>query len=205
MKFNHQFENLEARVKNILTPQSNQFFISLFIIVYFTVVAIWLWLNLPVSLKPREEVCKNLNISLGPIVILMGLQQNWNLFSPSVKTYNAYNLVATTFQSGFVKLSELSRMDKLNLLQKTQQEKLRKFFNDNLANQKFSIVNPAVARFLARSYNKPTDPPTRISFFLVSSPILPPSSRLNKISEDSSFTKSTIENYFDYGVSPEDL
>ncbi len=188
-----------------LADKINLFFVSLFIIAYFVFVIAWLWLELPTEFRPARPVCKSLINTLSPIASLFGWEQNWTLFSPPVKTFNSYNLVVVTFQNGLLKLIELPRMEKLNIMEKWQNEKFRKLFNDNFPYNKYAFVRPAVSRFLSRANYQPDNVPTRLAYFMICNPIPPPTLKVQGKAGSRSDTGTSIENYYVYGINPEDF
>jgi hypothetical protein len=181
------------------------FNISLFIVCYFALAISWSWANYLLVLDPKNQLGKDIIARLFPIVGLLGLEQNWSLFSPNVRTHNIYNLVVITFENGLLRLFELPRMEKLSIVKKFEQERFRKLFNDNFATLNFTSIRPAFSRFLTRGFYKKSNPPIRISYFLVSEPILPPTSIFNQSQQQQNkYSSSSIENYYVYGISSND-
>lgn len=107
-------------------------------------------------------------------------------------------------QNGFLQLCEMPRMEKLDLMNKTQCEKFRKLFNDNFPYQKFYSARPAFSRFLANNAYSKYNPPTRIAYFLITEPIAPADVTAQS-KESKKSLRPSISNYFVYGVSPEDF
>jgi hypothetical protein len=209
----------KANIKPELVSFFSLLFINSFILSYFSISILWLWANNLKTIKRDNSQSKMLIKKLSPIVTLMGWEQNWGLFCPNIRSDNHYNLVVMTLQNGFLKLCEMPRMEKLNVLQKAQQEKFRKIFNDNFPYPDFLCIRPALSRFLANAaYNK-YNPPARLAYFLVTEPVptlpAPPATTspvlsartppVNKMSQKENDLHPAIINYFVYGVSPNDF
>ena len=142
---------------------------------------------------------------LAPIILLTGLEQNWTLFSPEVKKSNIYNLLLITKQNGLLKLYEPPRLENMNFIQKLQHEKYRKLFVDNFPNPKYAFIRPSISRFFVRNNYQPDNPPSRLSYFLVGRTIPPPGHNIENSTISQDYLHQSIENYFVYGVSPEDF
>jgi len=177
-------------------------FINIFIITYFTIIVIWLWVDTPAPIGLVSHMAQGVVNKAAAIAHLTGLGQSWTLFSPKVREDNIYTLVVITYQSGMLKVSELPRMEKLNVFEKWRQEKFRKLFNDNFPFPKYTMLRPPVSRFLIRANAKPGDPPIRLAYFLVSEPFPLPGYPAPALVRKKS---TTIANYFVYGTCPEDL
>lgn len=181
------------------------FFINVFIVSYFSIAFLWLWATNLITIKHENSQSRTIIHSLSAITSLIGLEQNWGLFSPNVRSDNNYGLVVIVLQNGFLKLFEMPRMEKLNVLEKAQREKFRKIFNDNFPYPSFRHMRPAFSRFLAKVAYSKYNPPARMSYFLVSDPIPPPEASTVKIPQKESNLHPAIINYFVYGVSPDDF
>jgi hypothetical protein len=177
--------------------------INTFIVSYFCIALPWLWTHNFSYIKKNDAQSAAINKILQPIVSLMGLEQNWGVFSPNVRTENHYNLVVITLQNGFLKLCEMPRLEKMDMLDKFKNERFRKLFNDNFSYNKASQLRPAFSHFLAHAAYSKYNPPIRIAYFLVTIPIEPPAGLFpSKIKKDK--LPPEINNYFVYGVSPDD-
>lgn len=204
MKFLNPLASLKSKIRPGLAGALDRAFINIFIIAYFAITVSSLWVATPAQMTLVDRIIGSLtNMSLF-VANLAGLGQNWSLFSPNVRNCNVYNLVVVTYQSGMLKLYELPRMEKLNLLGKWQQEKLRKLFNDNFPYPKHVMLRPPASRFLIRANGKPGDPPVRLAYFLISNPIPPPEGTATRADKKANLS-TQIGNYFVYGACPEDL
>ncbi len=179
--------------------------INCFIVLYFSLCVPWLYcINLE-DLNQQSALSTSLIKKLAPITGLTGLEQNWAFFSPKVRIDNHYNLAVVALQNGFLKLCELPRMEKLNILEKSQREKFRKLFDDNFPYHETGYIVPVFSRFLARANYSQYNPPSRIYYFLISDPLKPPASFSAKISPQESDLQPAIVNYFVYGISHDDF
>jgi hypothetical protein len=183
----------------------NYCLISLFIIAYFFCSAAWRWLTAPGGLGPSGAVPTRLKHWLTPITTLSGLEQCWAFFSPNIDSENSYTLIVVTLQNGLLKLVELPRLEKLNLLQKFEKEKYRKLFNDNMPKSAYASIRPDIARFYSRANSEPHNKPLRAAFFLISTPIPPPDLPATDKPAAISGQHMPVEKYFVYGVSPDDF
>jgi hypothetical protein len=175
-------------------PVKQEFWISIFVIAYCTIVFIWCgakWLGL-----------EGFKDKITPLVTVFGFNQNWSLFSPDIRPINLHSLAIISFADGSLKLYEWPRMDKSDIFTKTVKEKYRKMLNDCLPWEEYRALWPAQANFVCRANFNPTNPPESLllSYFWTS---VPPAKLW--------FGRSTIQehdkqkNYFVYQVQPEDI
>jgi len=147
-------------MKSILRPLNilgkSEFWISIFVTSYIVMIVLWL-------IRDSNPVLSRVVKFYGPIITVSGLEQNWALFSPKLRNFNFHNLAMITFRDGSVKLYEWPRMDRSNLIEKAQNEKFRKMFNDCMPWHSYADFHPSVARYVARANANPDNPPVRVA------------------------------------------
>jgi hypothetical protein len=139
-----------------------------------------------------------------PILASTGWLQYWSLFCPEVRTIIYHTNALIEFQDGTIKCYEFPRHQKMDLLTRFGREKLRKLFGDNIPWPGYEQFRPAIARYLARANNDPTNPPKRISmvFNVVNTP---PAAQKTFCYRDQLPEHTNQSIYFVYNVSPQDL
>lgn len=169
--------------------------INLFIVVYWTVVGIWL--------MPESQIRDKLSEYVRPIFFSCGLIQYWSLFSPDVRERIYHCNAIITFADGSHKNYEFPRPPKMGQIEKFQHEKLRKLFLEYMPFPSGVEFLPDFARFVARCNADSKNPPTQVSivFSYVNTP--PPNSPDGlRDSLPEHIYKSTL---FNYRVKQEDL
>lgn len=129
-------------------------FISLIIVLYFGIVVIQCLPPGPVRvlLKPYTE----------PIILLFGLKQRWNLFSPDIREMNQFATAQVTFKDGAVKLYEWPENRKFSFHEGIERLQLRKFMIDGVNEPLYNFYWPASARFIALCNSNPENPPVYV-------------------------------------------
>ncbi len=143
-----------------------KFLVSAFIVVYFSAVYSWLFLDKIVDQRICE-LCKDINI-------LDGATQHWSLFSPHVRHVIYHESATITFKDGSVKYYEFPRMEKLDHTEKFVHEKLRKVFSDCIPWPGYKQFLPDITSYLAAANQDSKNPPTIISMIMNSSSNPPP-------------------------------
>jgi len=118
----------------------------------FHILAIACWC-LPVT-TPLTMVFREL---LRPYFVWSGLFQSWDMFSPSPKSINSYVEAIVLYQDGNTRIWAFPRMERLSLTSRYFKERSRKFV-ENLKEDKFALLWPDAARFIARLNNNGPNP-----------------------------------------------
>jgi hypothetical protein len=176
----------------LLVLGKSEFWISLFVIVYIFLSLTWLT-------RTSNPIIKRLVHHIGQITLVLGLDQNWSLFSPTIRDFNLHNLAIIRFRDGMIKLYEWPRMDRADWLVQARDEKYRKMFIDCMPWQPAADLLPAVSRFVARANANPDNPPVRINlcYFWSKTPLA--------TSQDNLPWQSKYHCYFIYEVQPRDI
>lgn len=166
-------------------------FITLGILIYAGVNAIWMLPNMPLR--------NRLNEPLKPGLLWSGLWQNFAVFSPDPRLNNMYVSAVVTFADGSMQYYELPRNDKLPVWQRPQQERYRKYGLDNLYYDSSRMLWADAARFVARRFR--TRAPVYVSLQRHWQDIPPPELGLNKPLPEAFHNRT----FFIYPVTAEDL
>lgn len=186
---------MKATLRPLTILAKSEFWISIFVSCYVFLIVLWL-------IRDSHPLLRRLADVLSPPVTMLGLEQNWALFSPKLRDINFYNMAMITFRDGSVKLYEWPRMDRSNSIEQAQNEKYRKMFNDCFAWHSFGDFQPAVARFVARANANPENPPVRVALGYFWAYIPKP---------EQGFTQATLPEltkfncYYVYQVQPRDM
>lgn len=110
-----------------------------------------------------------------------GLEQDFGVFAPKPRDSNPHLTAIITYADGTTKLWTYPRMERINLLDRIRMERYRKYFDDNVAWQRFEKLWPDLARWIARqNFNDPTNPPTMVTLQRFSSAVVIPELGLGK-------------------------
>jgi hypothetical protein len=168
--------------------------ISLFILFYFTSVTIGLLPDSPLRSRVIDWSWM--------VDSLLGVEQNWQMFCPTVRDLNFHISAIITFADGTSTLWEFPRFDNTSFWFCFTRSRLRKQLNDNLIWDDFASFHPAIARYIARCYVDPKNQPVKVSlaynWFKVP-PIEEAPDRLHLPQHIHRYT------FFVYAVRPEDL
>lgn len=155
-------------------PQPNaswkRAFINAFIIVHLYIIAVW---GLPGS-RFRSALTEPVE----DYVIEMGLWHSWAMFAPDPLSVNFTVEAEVTFADGTSTLWEFPRMEKLGLWEKYHKERFRKW-RERVRQDAHNNIWNDTTRFIARKFNNPTNPPTRVVLIRRWAPIPPPDMLIN--------------------------
>lgn len=126
-------------------------FISLIIVLYYVIVVI--------QCLPPGPVKDQLKPYVDPIILLAGIKQRWNLFSPDIRLINQFATAEITFKDGAIKLYEWPENRKFSFHEGIQRVQLRKFIIDGVSEPLYGFYWPASARFIALCNSNPDNPP----------------------------------------------
>jgi len=173
----------------------DQVLISIFIMSYFFVVMITLLAPCPFKGFMHRYT--------RGIEILCGLDQSWCMFCPNPRDFNFHTYALVTFKDGSCAYYEFPRPDKMTQLNAALRERMRKHFYDIMPWDDFSVFRPSVARYVARCFANPKNPPTQVSLCYNGDSITPISKHI--IPTGTLPVGTTRKTYFVYQVSPEDF
>jgi hypothetical protein len=132
----------------------------------------------------------------------LGLDQDFGVFAPMPRNVNPHLVAVVTFADGSSKLWMNPRMERLDYATRVQQERYRKFFNDNLAWPLYKMLWPDIAAHIARIYNTdPKNPPRTVTLIRFMATMLPPEQGIG-LKNPPHYTRDTLKPYY---VRPEDL
>ncbi len=176
-------------------PTTFEFWVSLFVSVYFFYVLLWL--------TPDSVLKSKLFAPVYTPWLFCGLNQSWSLFSPTIRELNYYPSAIVTFEDGSKVLWEPPLMDRLNLLERFQREKFRKWSIDSLPWERFKDYWVDFARYVGRQYYNPVSKPVSISLNIRFIEIPKPSERFLRQAEMPPRTKFSTN--FCYRYKSEDF
>jgi hypothetical protein len=180
---------------NVLMSKRDQILISIFIMAYFFIVQITL-----LSPCPFKGYMHRIT---RPVEIFLGLDQSWCMFCPNPRDFNFHTYALVTFKDGSTGYYEFPRPDHMNQLKAALRERMRKHFYDIMPWDDFSVFRPSVARYVARCFANPKNPPTQVSLCYNGESIKPLSQGI--IPSNTLPAGTGRKTYFVYQVSPEDL
>jgi len=106
--------------------------------------------------------------------LALGLTQSYAVFTPYVATTNVILTATVTLKDGTTAVWVFPRMERLALAARGAKERYRKWWHDNLLQDPCSAIRPDAARFVARQFADPANPPVLVSLQSHSRPIPPP-------------------------------
>ena len=130
-----------------------------------------------------------------------GLWQGWSVFEKP-RLYNGYLTAVVQFQDGSRRTWEFPRMEKLGLVEKMFKERYRRWANDCVSDVNDSYLWPDAARYIARLYRRPENPPVSVSIIRHWAWILPPEKGLEVSLADRDDGQETL---YQGKISMEDL
>lgn len=168
--------------------------VNTFIICYITLITLWL---MPEKWKWREVVLPTIR----PLILFTGLWQNFAVFSPNPRNINLHLDAIVHYEDGTSGVWHYPRMERLPLVERTFEERYRKYGHDHLNWDKERQLWPDFARFVARRMNKYAAKPQEIILKRYWALIPPPEQGLGKPAPEHTNTHL----FFRYKVKPEDL
>ena len=127
--------------------------ITIFILVHFYIIVFW---GMPPS-KFRGYMTEPVK----DYVIQTGLWHSWDMFSPDPISVIYRVHAQIHFQDGSMDIYHLPSMEKLGYFERYQKERYRKW-RERIRQDNFNITWDDTARYIARMYNNPTNPPRQI-------------------------------------------
>ncbi|MBY0546576.1 MAG: hypothetical protein K2W95_04750 [Candidatus Obscuribacterales bacterium] len=140
--------------------------VSCFIAAYATGIGLWLC---PPSLW-RDNIVRHYE----PLILWMGLWQDFAMFAPDPRKINLHIEALITYSDGSTVAYTFPRMEKLDLGTRILKERYRKYANDFLNWDKDKILWGDAARFVARSHFKPDKCPVTVELIRYWAEIPPP-------------------------------
>jgi len=140
-----------------------EIFLSLVTLAFIFFTTFWLIPEKDSSFGPLK---KQIIDPIRTFWLFWGLDQNWALFSPTIKEMNYHTVAFVSLKDGTNELWEVPRMDKLDLIERFRQEKFRKWGIDSLPWKDHKSYWPYIARYVGRKVYKKENPPVRFSLLL---------------------------------------
>jgi hypothetical protein len=134
--------------------RSGRLLLTLFIA--FHLVSITLWV-----LPFNASLTGLLREWIGPYFSLMGLRQEWSLFSPNPIAANSYIDAQVVLQNGDLRIWTFPRLEGLKLTERYSKARYRKFAGW-LYRRRFAYAWRDAARYVARQYNSSAMPPRTV-------------------------------------------
>jgi hypothetical protein len=110
-----------------------------------------------------------------------GLWQGWALFAPEIRHSNSHCIALLTFADGSSTQWPLPRFDQMNLLEKYQKDKFRKWSGDNAPWDRYSEFWPGLARYIGRLHFQDGNRPVSCTLLMYSSDIPEPGTPGNRL------------------------
>ena len=136
--------------------------------------------------------------------LFWGLEQNWRLFSPSIRNINYHTVGIITRRNGFRELWEPPRMERLDWYSKFTEEKFRKWSVDTLPWASHKEHWPYIARYIGRKVYDEKNPPVELTLCLQWTRIPKPSDA-ELVSRSKLPIHSHFNHVFTYKFQPEDF
>lgn len=134
---------------------NNRSLISAFIIL--NVVAIVVW-SQPYSYRPRFLVR---DITAG-YMYFFGVWQEWNMFAPEPRSVWIRMDATVTLRDGTTRTWTFPQMDRMTLWERLRKERYRKWAHDGVRLDASSYLWEPTARYIARQFSDPGNPPVAV-------------------------------------------
>lgn len=129
--------------------------ISSFIVIYGIAILSW---SVPRPSKLQEAVSDFFK----PALLFSGLWQCWDMFAPEPLSVSSHLEAEVTLASGEVKTWVFPRVEDFQGFEKYTKERYRKWANDRIRLDEYSLAWPDTARFVARQFKDPANPPRKV-------------------------------------------
>jgi hypothetical protein len=136
-------------------------------------------------------------------MLFFGLEQNWKLFSPAIRTINYHPVAVVTFEDGARVIWEPPQIRQSSQWTRFKDEKFRKWSIDSLPWPAYKQFWPDFAKFVGRHYQRQGLKPANLSLMLFWSDIPSPKESFHKVGELPKHNKSSL--VFFYSYTPGDL
>jgi hypothetical protein len=128
--------------------------ISAFILVHLIAITLWaIPYDFPFIVKARDLI--------QPYMRWTGLFQTWDMFAPNPIPTNTYIKAVVITEHHYIYTWDYPRMDQLGFGERYRKERYRKF-EENLLQDRTSLLLADVTKHIARFYNDPNDPPEKV-------------------------------------------
>ena len=116
---------------------------------------------------------------IAPYMTWSGLAQGWNLFAPNPLALNTRVEAEIAYRDGQMGVWKFPLPQNFGYIKRYMMEREHKFSFDSLQNDRYALLRPDAARYIARLNNTNKDnPPVSVTLVCYRSKIAPPGSRL---------------------------
>ena len=152
-----------------------------------------------IALSHYEPLCESWRPLARGISAFTGMDQNWFMFAPTPRKMSYHSYAVITFADGSERVYEFPRMELLSAGEKFRHYKLRRVFNDYMANPVGEKYRPYISRYLAESVWNDQNPPVRIAYIVNSADTPKPSSEHAALPQGGGL-RANLSCYFVYDV-----
>lgn len=153
-----------------LSPGPNRFqriLINSFLLFHIAAILSW-------SLPLNSLLVGKLKQAVAPYMLWSGLWQVWDMFAPDPRRTNVYLEGEVTFRNGATAVWKFPKMQDAGFAKRYYTERYRKWANDELRLDANAALWPDAARYIARQYANPVNPPVVVRLVQYLSEIPPP-------------------------------
>jgi len=167
--------------------------ISAFLLFHIVAIASWC---LPINSLLNDRI----RGIVRPYILWSGLFQAWDMFAPDPAKINSYVEAQVFFRDGSTQVWSVPRMNEIGYVDRYFKERYRKFSTEYLRMDSHAALWPDAARYVARLYRNPSNPPVSVQLIRSWSEINPPA-------PDGSYRATPLAHYayFTYITQPGDL
>lgn len=149
------------------TTSNHRSLVNAFIV--FNIVAI-VFYSQPYAYQPRVLI----NDVTGGYMRLLGVWASWDMFAPNPRSIRVRMDAIVTLRDGTQKTWTFPQMEQLSLFDRIRKERYRKWAHDNIRLDTETLAWEPTARYVARQFNDPKNPPVAVQLHRHWSDILPP-------------------------------
>ena len=165
--------------------------INIFLIFHLVIIFCW-------AMPLNTRLVVNVRPLIAPYMTWSGLAQGWNLFAPNPLSLNTRVEAEFVYRDGRKGVWKFPLPQEYGYIRRYTMEREHKFSFDSLLNDRFALLRPDAARYLAKLNNTQKDnPPVSMTLVSYRSKIAPPGSGLPE-----PWTRAEI---FKYSIQPGDL
>ena len=107
----------------------------------------------------------------------VGLWQHWDMFSPEPRSIRIRMDATVTLKDGSKKTWNFPQMERLGLFDRFRKERFRKWAHDNVRLDSENVTWAPTARYIARQFANPKNPPVAVEMHRHWADIPPPDLR----------------------------
>lgn len=130
--------------------------INIFLIFHLAVILCW-------AIPSNSRLVTDLRPKIATYMVWSGLAQGWNLFAPNPLSLNTRVEAQIAYRDGNTSVWKVPLPQENGYAKRYTMERLHKLAFDSLLNDRFALLRPDAARYIARLNNTGNNPPVKVT------------------------------------------